>query len=708
MTTPLIALIILGELAAATILAGVMVRVGRFKNNPLRVTEQIIFSLVLTPPAIAGILFLSLIAFPKQPNLLYAGIIIGITVFLAVFAWRETGLVLKHILSTAARPFKPAFWRQWLLFKLITAVFAVFVITGAVNGPIVGHDALIYSIYGQTFLDDKSFDNYPLELDEDKNTPAVETSHFPGLPLIYTALAIFSGADNMDTMKKTVSAYYFLCLLILVWYIIHGRAGPMAAYTAITLTAVSPFIYYQVIGNSIDPVRICLLTLAVYSLYLLLIRLDRFSLIICLWSLAAAFFIHAGSMLMLPVMLVTYIILSPRVKRRKLIISSFVGLVLAWQAIVWLGEYSGAYKVPAFVSINPPTIASRLYRSKAIFGDEWHERLKKLEVSAEGMIWKEKLQMLSRPDIFGPVFIIALAATAWWLWMVAAKNKKHPFNLPSPNDGGDPILLDKVMICTGLLFAVPVIYKYYQNYRYISSVFPQALYFASIAMVMIHHRFENKYRWTTKTILWLAQAAVIIMLLTLFFLRTRPLDLSGKNTGICGGVTSINSAPALVKHLVNSTVRNLNRFANWKLFAHPADNTVANLKDIPDDMTITIIADEPEHPRYYHYLKNKNCIHYRDEKFKELAFSEIFFPEKVPSTNLAVPDYLMIDKNTHGLENLWFVLDEGVKYPIFETILKSPMVDEKFNQRGIHIFKVRKDKLPFIKTGRARKEGGTP
>ncbi len=105
-----------------------------------------------------------------------------------------------------------------------------------------------------------------------------------------------------------------------------------------------------------------------------------------------------------------------------------------------------------------------------------------------------RLQIFTQPQLFGLTFYIFIIGAAYWIGYVKVKRP-----------------MDWMMLAALVLFALPVLYKFYLNRRYILTILPMAAYFGGIfagdIYMMLKARRKVKYVWIIATVAGIAIAA---------------------------------------------------------------------------------------------------------------------------------------------------------------------------------------------------------
>lgn len=554
--------------------------------------ETLIYGLILGPVTISFLLFLLFIFFPKSPDLSYFSWVIGIFAVAAFLSQKHLKPVLLNFLESCKCLFSEK-KKTFILFKILIVLFFLHVLYQGIVLPIVGHDALIYARYGKTFYIQKSLDD-PFKEQNPYTGEHYAMIHPPGIPLLYTWFYILQGNTDHDYTVRSVAPLYGIYLTILVWSIVKRRSSAYSAMLAVMLLISTPIFSFQTIGNSIDTMRISLIFLTFHSIIKLLHSETFLGLLLTIAVAGLSIFVHLGGISILPITVLLYIMFSKRIKWEKAILGLLLVLAALSQPLIWNSKYCPGKSDPYYL-LNPK-LSYQIPDSsrRAAFGQEWLEKVKTSQVSPVEILWKERLQIFSRVHLFGITFYTALAGIIWSFFL---RKKKTP---------------DYIFLFGMALFAIPVLYKYYINYRYISTITPAAVYFGGLFLGSLYISAKKKHDKVAHLCLTAVLLGGIAFCLLFFFIGIKSPDISATLTG----------KPSLTERLV----LNIKKFATWKSYAHPMLSVMETaIKITPENARILIIRAKDA--IYYYYSKNRQILWYSNTNFTE-PFSKIKEPQE--------------------------------------------------------------------------------
>lgn len=471
------------------------------------------------------------------------------------------------------------------------ALFAAFMFAQTVVVPLSAHDSLVYAIVSDRVAADRSLEQYP-NRDVDPVTGAFYDKtwvrHPPGLAGLNVWFRFLDPSRVCPLGHRTVSFVYAAYLMTLIAWLARRRSGSLAAGLVPLLFAVTPLFLYQTMGNAIDSPRMCLLFAGVMATRRLLIRLDASFIFITAMFAGLSIFVHLGSLLFIPVFVVIYAALAKWIRFRWLVFMILGVGFLVLQYHVW--NALPERKLADTLSLKPFNLILDEYRLNA-FGEEWARRVKNGDATTPEIIWRERLQFLSRPRLFGITYYLGLLAAI--LFFTLHKRKR---------------LLDWVMVLFILAWSAPVLFKYFVNYRYIATTTPAVIYFAAIGISECRRRFIP----TTFPRQLIPQTGAAILaigygILIISGIVTTPEAAAKRRT------TSLSAAWGTVLKL-----------AHWKIYSHP---TATAARAICDTEERVLFTDDRLEPAHYFYLKGYKRFTYPPTLPAEVLHAMIRSPE---------------------------------------------------------------------------------
>ena len=341
-----------------------------------------------------------------------------------------------------------------LLYALILlALCHVFI--QAIGFPFATNDACAYGFYGKYLYAHRSLDTYPLTQPEPSSGAVLKLEHGPGLPLIYSWFYLLQRGTHSDLIARTVSAMYALYTLLYLFLALLRDRGRIAATFGALVLIGTPIWIRQGCDNSIDSLRIYLFTSCLFCLASFASRRTPLLGILTVVTCGLACYVHFGSLLLLPVAAGALLITWPTSWRWKLCVGLagvVAGTAICWLLIGLLSKEHGSGRALAHFSLQSPepTRSQRL----AVFGSKWTEKVESGEVGALKTVFREKLQFLSRPSLFGVTYYLFLLGSVGWFF----RRKRA--------------VAERVLFVSVLLASIPILHRYYLNFRYISTLNP--------------------------------------------------------------------------------------------------------------------------------------------------------------------------------------------------------------------------------------------
>ena len=267
---------------------------------------------------------------------------------------------------------------------------------------------------------------------------------------------------------------YALYLIILLWIVLRTRKSKYCAAFGVLLMALTPLFIQQSSGNTIDPVRIFLVFL---SFILLAKFLRSESLVLALLTGITAglsLYVHTGGLLALLTMIILYLLLSRKSVGKRIVI-----------AVLLISVLGGVRYEAKHIKFNHPILRTYLslfsfqrtgyshFGKIAKLGSERADKIDKGQITRLKRIFYERGQIFSTPKSFGLSYYIFFYSLFCWIKYIHKKR------------------LDLVLLLGAILFAIPVIYKYWMNNRYIFTIQPIIAYFGGLAIGSIYSRIRK-------------------------------------------------------------------------------------------------------------------------------------------------------------------------------------------------------------------------
>lgn len=472
-------------------------------------------------------------------------------------------------------------------FAVFLLFFSGFIIYQGVCQPIVGNDAVTYALYGRVIFNDLSFDNYPTQTEflmpEGKMPHLL---HPPGLPILYSWFYILAGSSDPDYCIRTVSVIYGFYLVFCVLFILHKNKYRYAGLFSFMIFAITPLFYYQTIGNNIDSIRMTLIFMSTFFLYKLIQYETIFTFLATLVTLVLGIFFHYGTVIIIPIFIIVYLLFSSKIQKRVLSLILFTVIFIGFQYTLTRTSFGGEWVSLLSLKKTIPTETGENYRRALAFGNEWLDELNNMKISREQQFFKEHLQIYSRPPIFGLTFYIG---TCGIVMCAAAQHKK---------------LFEKMLLVVLFLFAVPVLYKHYLNYRYIATITPIVVYFAAVFLdsafiyvtdILSFSRLKiaERIRYVTLNLALVVAISVCAMLL---FFSMKDIHVNMMK------LTELSPKERFTTAFI--------WFASWKRSAHPIYFRTMDIdKSLPRGAKMMII-DNQFPPEFHYYFRDRMLCYY--------------------------------------------------------------------------------------------------
>ena len=570
---------VLTYLAAGLALAGLARRLERSRgaeDDEYAPCQALFTGFGAAPLLISLILCALLLFFPRHSNTFYGVIIFVVFASIGLIGWPG----MRDILRTAPRPLRlllpqslPAFFAAVLALVLVGRIChqAVFL-------PIHGHDALSYAFIGKYLYKEKSLDNYPMTK-PDAETGAViwKANHPPGLVGLYAWFHVVRGGAESDLLPRTVSPMYGIYLIALLLVQLSRRNASTAwAVTGVLCLLATPWFWFQGVGNGVDLVRGFFIIQAVF-VFAAFIRVESISnLCHLLVALGFAYFLHRGSIVWIPLMLVGYVLMSQRLKWRWTCLAGLLVLIVVFG--FYTHGRSGKIGELSFTPIDIEDV-----RRKFSFSDEWLEKVSSGRSSWLEIQWVERCQLLSRPSMLGFTFHLGLLGIL--ILFLRGRLRRD----------------DVAILSVCGLYAAVVLYKYYLNYRYIATLAPVACYFAAIGLPELCELASERMR------LWLRRAATVLLATAI------PLTVA---TFLFAGTLAASTTKARGEQsFVSRATAQADKFVNWKPRCHPIEQAMLFLrqhKTDPAPKSLFIAEFETNEAAYYYYLGGRHVLFFED------------------------------------------------------------------------------------------------
>lgn len=453
----------------------------------------------------------------------------------------------------------------------IVLIIVFYIFIQGICFPIVGHDASVYAFYGKYLYQEKNLDNYPMKQADEETGAFLKVRHAPGLPLIYTWFYLLQSNTESDLLPRTVAPMYSLYLIILLWIALKKRKNSYCASFGVLLMVLTPLFVKQSLGNTIDPIRIYFIFLS-FILLAELLKNESIILFLTIVSVVGlAAYIHTGGILLFPIIIGIYLMLSNKNIKIK--------ILLIISAVIIAGSIQYATKntklqnvIGAIISVKKIEYShfnkiAQLGKERTEINKETGNLLKK--------IFYERFQIFSTPEFFGLSYYIFLFALFYWARYIHKEKE------------------DVILLLGAILFAIPILYKYWLNNRYIFSIHPLIIYFNGLTLGTIY---TNLKRRNLEKRIWYIIIPIILSITISLFL---PNSL-------------VNQRIGSVKNVVKYTFTNKKQQVS---LTRPMFGAIDYINtQTPLDSTVLVFRG----PEYFYNAKRKG-IHYEDHRLKNLV-----------------------------------------------------------------------------------------
>jgi len=592
-------------LSGFVIAAFLKVILGKQKTT-LSSAEIVIFGLGFGPIIISLILYFLFLLFPGRTGLFYILVTGLIFVALMVVAWKNLVEYRKKGVNFLGAIVKIAWYieKDILLISLLVVLIVFYIFIQATASPIVSDDGCFYGCIGRYLYEHKNVNDYPLVSADEKTGAYLRLEHPPGLPLIYTWFYFLQGNTRSDILSRTVSPMYALYLIILLWIVLRKRLNKYAGLFGVLFLVLTPIFVWQAYENSIDLIRMFF----IFSSFVLLAGLlesGSISLALLAGAMAGfAMFAHVTGILALIVIMVVYLLLSKESIKKRTVFTIFI----CFMAIIIGGIQYGINYLKFNNILGPDTFALFYLKVNNFYfpiqlarsGQEGFIRPFGITNIPKTLIFG-RLQVFFRPELFGFSYYIFLFALFYWFRYMPKKK------------------IDTTLLLAALLYAIPVIYKFYSNRRYIFTIHPLIIYFGGLALGEVYiwiksRKLEKRF--------WLIISAIIIIPIIVLFIpgSMANIKLSGADQG------------SKIKYLISSKEKQ-NRILCPGLFeAIEYINT-----HTPSDSVILTFSQT----RYFYYAQRKG-IYWSEPRMNAFYSLHNKMVAYQYLMNLDI-DYIMID-----------------------------------------------------------------
>lgn len=577
-----IVIFILTFFASALILGGVLKNFFQKPKKLLNSSEITILSLGFGPALISLLLYFLLLFSPHKTDSFYIIFISAIYIVLGLAYRRPFKKYSKEVWSALITFKKRARFLKLdiLLMGLLALAVGIYIFVQAVGYPILSNDGSTYGAFGRYFYEQRSLDNFPMETADEKTGFYFSgAQHPPGLHLLYTWFYMVQGNTSFDGLLRIVSPMYALYLVLLLWLILKERAGNYAGMFGVLLMALTPLVVWQAYENSIDPIRMFFI-FASFVLLAKFLQKEVFKLVILLGASAGlALYTHAAGILALMVIVLVYLLLSRANFRQRIKwVFLMAGIALIFGGTQYGLNFLKFKNVLGQSSYHITDVKVKgFYRPAEL---EWQGQSGTILLTTKTQIPKDlifgRLQVFSRPELFGLSYYIFVFAVIYWL----RKMRK--------------LTLDKVMLLGVILCAVPIIYKFYVNRRYILTVHPMVVYFGGLMLGSVYENLKKK-KWTKW--FWLGFLIVLLAALVVYFLPSSISSVKLKSGG-----------EGAKKNYLLSSKREQNQILSSGLFE--ALNYL-NTQTPPESIVLTY-----DNGRYYYYAQRYG-IYWREPRMQD-------------------------------------------------------------------------------------------
>ncbi len=366
----------------------------------------------------------------------------------------------------------------------------------------------------------------------------------------------------------------------------------------------TPLFASQSFNNTIDPMRIFFIF---FSFILLSKFLKSVSFVLALLTELVddlSLYLHTCGLLVLLTIIILYLLLSEKSIKGRVVLAVFMVIVLGGlQYRAKHSKFSHPVIRTYFSLFSLKTFDYSQQARIATFGRRWANKVSKGEVGQIRRVFQERFQGFSQIRTFALSYYIFIIGLFYWLKYFYKKK------------------LDIILLWGAILFAIPVIYKYYLNSRYIFTVQPIIIYFGGLALGDIYSRLRKKRLRGIPTIIWLLLFIGIMVKIAALFI---PASLFNSNYTKSG----------LVKNMVKYI------FAPQKKLCtvHPTFKAIEYINTKTPEDSLVLVLRAPE----YFYNSERREICYLDPRVKD--FYPIHNTKKAYDylLNLGI-DYIIVD-----------------------------------------------------------------
>lgn len=477
---------------------------SKFFSDVLSQSERLILGLGIAPLLVSLILFFLFLIIPNKEGAVYvAGVfIVFLLILLFTISTKEKQVAYLPLIS-----FKKLMKEQkdFLVFLVLSIAVMGYIFFQAIAFPISSHDGTVYATMGRILSREKNLNNFPTKVPDQTGFYFSGGQHPPGLPLIYAWGNFLSGTDS-DYFQRTVSPMYALYLLILLWLVLKERAmnfkkksTDYAPIIGVILLLITPAFIWQAFENSIDPLRMFF----VFASFVILwktIQEKSFKLLILLGSVSGlALYSHASSTLIFAILILLLMFFLPFHFWKKvsytLIFACVVVVIGGGQYIINYTRFNNILGQSTY-GLTEIKVKNFYSSAQSAFVDQAGSLTIAPKISLSRELIFGRLQVFARPELFGISYYLFILALIYWL---KTKRKEK---------------LDKIFLAGFLLFAIPVIYKFYLNRRYILTVQPIVVYFGSIYAGQIYESLKKKkmakWFWAVLLVIFLSIGGILL------------------------------------------------------------------------------------------------------------------------------------------------------------------------------------------------------
>ena len=625
------------------IIATLLERFLRKPGKEISFAEIYIFGLGLGPVTISLILYLLFLLFPDKANLFYIFIIEVIFLLMLI-------IIRKNLLESAKKIFCFFTGIRWKIRSLekdiivmgfLVALILSYIFIQGIGFPIVSHDGCVYAYHGKYFYEIKNLDNYMAKPDE-KTGAYLPLAHPPGLALVYTWFYLLQGNTDSDILPRTVAPMYGLYLVILLWIVLRKRKGKYCGIFGLLLLVLTPIFVWQSYENSIDPMRMFF----IFSSFVMLGKLlqEESVNMALLIGLAAGFamYTHVTGILALLVVIPIYLLFSKKNIGRRIRTAVFIGIIAmiiggTQYAINYLrfnnilGTNSYSFFVPKVRNFYSSTELIRV-------GQEGSIEIKRIKLSKNLVFGR--LQMFSRPELFGLSYYIFLFALFYWIRSIRKEK------------------IDIVLLLAAILYAIPVIYKFYSNRRYIFTIQPLIVYFGGLALGEVYVKLKDK---KLEKRLWILVGSLILITMIVYFAPASMASL--KFLG--------NKRNSKITYLISNKKKQNNILCPGLFEAIEYINV-----QTPKASVVLTFSDA----RYFYYAKRKG-IYWSDPRMK--AFYSL-------NDKIEAYHYLLSAGINHIMVDILYEQDPRFKNSELKNIIEDKKISKLVFGRDTKVYQLKK------------------